>query len=314
MAFTMLFLVSLAFAGDGLVGELAVEGPLKQRLSAAPADLVVFYAGEQKGSMETCGCPKRPRGSLARLDAYVDAARGDTPAVLVNGGYWLEDAMGFEGQGRPDVALMNQWMLKGVAEGGWDALNVAPNDLAGLSALDPAAWSGLPVVSANVSGPGIRPYVVVERGGHRVGITGIAGPGVTLSDTSRWTVSDPATVGPVLEELAGKADVVVLLAYKAEDAAKALARKHDVDVIVETNAHREFVDPERVGSAARVASHYQTMRAGELRLTLEKGRVKAAVDRKIDLDPDMPDDPALAKLTRQAREEVDAVQQGMYGP
>jgi hypothetical protein len=42
--------------------------------------------------------------------------------------------------------------------------------------------------------------------------------------------------------------------------------------------------------------------------------VKAAVDRKIDLDPEMPDDPALAKLTRQARKEVDAVQQGMYGP
>jgi 2',3'-cyclic-nucleotide 2'-phosphodiesterase (5'-nucleotidase family) len=140
----------------------------------------------------------------------------------------------------------------------------------------------------------------------------VAGP--TLADTSRWTVGDPAAAGPVLDELAEKADVVVLLAYKADETARALAKKHDVDVVVDTDAHREFVDPERVGGAAHVASHYQTMRAGELRLELKNGRVKSGVDRKIDLDPDMPDDPALAKLTRQARKEIDGVQKEMYGP
>ncbi|MFZ5476180.1 MAG: hypothetical protein ACOZNI_05340 [Myxococcota bacterium] len=295
---------------DGLVGELAVEGPIARRLSGAAADLVVLYAGEHKGSMETCGCPKNPRGSLARLDAYADAVRAGAPAVLVHGGYWLEDAVGFEGELRADVAVANRWMARGLAEGGWDALNVAPNDLAALASLPLDATATLPLVSASVSGPGVSPYVVVERGGRRVGITGIAGAAPTLGDTSRWSARDP---GPVLDELAGKADVVVLLAYKATDAARALAKRHDVDVVVDTDAHREFLDPVLQGRTAWVFSHYQTMRAGELRLRLDGDGVVGGVDRKVDLDPEMPDDPALARMTREARAEIDREQRRIYG-
>jgi 2',3'-cyclic-nucleotide 2'-phosphodiesterase (5'-nucleotidase family) len=293
-----------------------VSGSLAERMSAWPADLVVLYAGEHKGSLQTCGCPKRPRGSLARLAAWNDAVRQRDAGVSVHAGYFLEDAVGFDGVERSDVSLGNGYMARGLALGAWDALNVGFADLPGLARLDPALRAALPLVSANVRGPGVRPYVVVERGGRRVGITGITRPGVTLSEPPGTTMADPVeAAGPVLAELAGKADVVVLLSYQGEAWAQRLAQAHPaVDVVVDANLHRDAVPPATVGRAAWVRSSYETMRAGELRLDLDaQGAVVGARDRKIDLDPDMPGRPDLTALQVEARRVVDAEQQRIFG-
>lgn len=304
-------------ARTALTGELVVEGPIAQRLSRAPTDLLVFYGSEQKGSTETCGCPRRPRGSLARLDAYVDAAREATPATpsaLVNAGGWLQDAMGFDGALRADVALGNRWMVSAVRMGEWDALNVGYTDLAALATLPPDGGPPLPLVSANAEGPGIHRWVIVNRGGLRIGITGITAKGETLTQVPGYSVAAPARAGAVLAELAEHADVIVLLAFQATDAARALAASHpQVDVVIDAHQHTEFMSPTYVNQAAWAYSHYQTHRAGELRLSLADGQVVGGVDRKIDLDPDMPDDRALLDLSRAARVELDAAQRALFG-
>lgn len=306
---------------DALASELVVEGALRQRISESPADVVIFYGGEHKGSTQTCGCPKRPRGSLSRLAAYIEGSREanpDTPSLLVNGGYWLESAIGLDGKQRADVAAMNRWMLQGVAQSGWDALNVSLTDLTAIAALladaGAEAVNALPIVSANIHGPGIQPYVVVERGGQRIGITGIAASEPVLSDLPGYSIDPPQTAVATLNELAGKADVVVLLAYQAPEAAKALATQVPaLDVVIDTARHSEFYEPFVMGHAVWVRSHYQTMRLGELRLNLSDGAVRGALDRKIDLDSQLPDDPTLLALQQQARAEIDALQRQVFG-
>ncbi len=302
--------------GDAFAAELAVSGSLADRMSTWPADLVVLYAGEHRGSLQTCGCPKRPRGSLARLASVADAVRQRDASVLVHAGYFFEDAVGFDGVERADVSLGNRFMARGLALGAWDALNVGFVDLPGLAHLDPALRAALPLVSANVTGPGVRPYVLVERGGRKVGITGITRPGVTLSEPTDYRISDPVVAaGPLLAELAGKVDVIVLLSYQAEVWAQRLAQAHpEVDVVVDANLHRDAFPPATVGHAAWVRASYETMRAGELRLDLDaQNAVVGARDRKIDLDPDLPDRPDLAALQREARAAMDAEQQRLFG-
>lgn len=303
--------------------ESVVAGALKARLSTFPADLVVMYAAEHKGSVETCGCPHRPRGSLARLEAYADAATAGIASVRVHGGYWLEDAIGLDGAPRPDVAVMNRWMVDGLSTGEWDALNVTYHDIAGVASSAAQAGVGpdantlaaLPLVSANVTGPGIRRYVVVTRNGIRVGITGISAAGVTMSDAPGFTVAPPATAGPVLEELAAQSDVVILLEYAAADEAKALVKKFPaIDLVIDTEMHRESLDPVRMRSTVWTYANFETMRAGEMRLQLDRGQIRVALDRKIDLDPEVPDDPALLALQRRARTAIDAAQSKIYGP
>lgn len=305
------------FAAEAIVGELVVSGALKERVSTTPADLVVYYGGEHKGSLETCGCPKNPRGSFARFGAYVEASRAanpGVPSVVVNAGYWLQDAMGFDGALRNDVILGNRWMVEGSRVLGWDALNVGYPDVAGLATLPADGGLPLPLVSANVTGPGVNRWVIVERDGLRIGITGITAVGQTLSPTAGYTIAPPDTAGPVLDALAQETDVVVLLAYQAsEEAQRLAASRSNIDVVVDAAMHRDFADSAYVGQAVWALSNYQTMRLGELRLDMDAGRVVGGRSRHVDLDALVPDDAKLATLTRKARAELDAEQKRLYG-
>ncbi len=303
--------------------ELVIEGTLQTRVSTASADLVVFYMGEHKGSLETCGCPKRPRGSLPRVGAYLNASRDanpDTRDLLVHGGYWLEDSMGVDGGLREDVPMMNSWMVQGLDAIALDAANVSFQDLPGLTALDQTpAW----IVSANVTliegsdAPAPAPWRIIERDGLRIGITGITEAGVTFVPAPDYLIGDPFEAGlPVLQALAPQVDVMILLAFQASRAAKALAEAvPELDVVVDTAMHREFSDPFVVNQATWVRSHYQTMRLGELRLGLTKaGGVETMLDRKIDMDPEVPDAPELRALMKDARRDLERLQAELYGP
>ena len=291
-----------------ITSEALVDGPMASRVSTERADLVVLYGGEHKGSLETCGCPHRPRGSLARAET-VRAATVD-PYVLVNAGYFLEDPTGFDGAVRPDIVTSNRWMAQGLGLGRWDALNVSTPDVAALASLDPSSRDGLPLVSANLVGPGIDPWVIVERGGRKIGITGVSGDEMTLGGLGVYRFGNTRQAVDVVERLAAQVDVVVLLAWHAEDLAATLARKADVDVIVDAHLHREQGVPQRVGGAWRVDSYFETMRLGELRLHLAGGVITGGVDRQIDLDPTLGDDPGMLALQHEARTAIDGIQAG----
>ena len=100
------------------------------------ASLVIYYSAEQQGDLGPCGCPNRPRGGLARMASYMDASRAIQPTpegIVVNSGYWLEDAVGLDGKPRADVPTLNRWMTEGQTALGVDALNLSPHDMAGLS-------------------------------------------------------------------------------------------------------------------------------------------------------------------------------------
>jgi hypothetical protein len=307
-----------------LGAERATEGTIQDRLVSDDADLVIFYGSEQKGSLEPCGCPKEPRGSVPRLAAYLDAstaANPDTPWLLLNAGYFLEDAIGLGGELRADVPLSNRWMVRGLEEGGrWTALNVGYVDLPGIVDLaQRQELPSLPLVSANVQAregaPPVAPWIAVPAGELTVGVTGITNPGVSFVPTPQYTVSPPEpALEAALEEMRGQVDLVVLLAFQAIDEARSLARKHpEIGVVVDAYGHHESVPPFVVGEAIWVKSHHQTQRLGELRLWIEDGAIVRVVDRKVELDPDIPGDPELTDIMVRAHQEIEAKAKEIWG-
>jgi 2',3'-cyclic-nucleotide 2'-phosphodiesterase (5'-nucleotidase family) len=300
---------------QGLSSELIIEGPLVDRLSPDDgADLVILYGGEERGDMDHCGCPQRPRGGLGRQQSYLGAVqeRGE-PVIFVNGGYWLEDAMGLDGNPRADIPAMNQWMVMGMEQLGPHALNIGYNDTAGLTSMGSIS-TVLPLVSANIRGESVKPWVVQEIDGLRVGITGISVSGLSFLETPGFEIGDPFRQGrQVLEEMAAETDLVVLLAFREPKAARKLAQTGLVDVVIDTNLHRESYPPVFVGEALWVRSHFQSMRLGELRLGLDEGEIQWAVERKIDLDLELPPHPEQTTLLRAASDEVKAIQLEAFG-
>lgn len=304
----------LASKSGPVVRELWTDEPFARRLPTSAADLVLYYGGENHGSLETCGCPNRPRGSIARFAGYVAASQraAPAPAVRLHTGYWLTDAVDYTGQPRADAELMDVWAMRGLAAAGFDALNVSAHDVAGLVRVPPDPT--LPLVSANVSGPGVRRYVIVEREGVKVGITGITGPAATMADTSAYPIAPPASAAGVLAELVTRADVVVLLAWNANDAVRTLQDAvPGIDVVLDAGLYSDAMPPVFRRDAVWTFSVYQLVRAGELRLDLDAGRVVRALDRQVDLDDAVPVDARIARIAADARLELDRLQRELYG-
>lgn len=229
---------------DGLAHEVVSDGPAAARLRRDDAELVLFYAGEQHGSLLTCGCPRLKKGSMARLARYLDLARGPR-SVLVYGGHFLSDLTNTDLSLRGDVPTQNRWMIEGLRKLPWDAINVGANDLAGLGGIETA---GLPLVSLNIRGPGIVPWVIVEREGQKIGLTGISGSGLAFEAPAPYTVGPPEAVGPRLAELDAQVDRLVLSAFTAADAARALVREvPGIDVVIDVAVHRDALPPAKLG-------------------------------------------------------------------
>ncbi len=287
----------------GLQAELATTGPLQDRLAKADeANLVIFYAGEQRGDLAPCGCPSRPRGGLPRAASYMNAA-GE--GLFLNAGGWLDGGQGLDGNPIPEASLKNQWMFRGLQQMNVSAVSVGFDDLLGLSTLAESP-PPLPMVSANLTGPGIQTHVLVEHRGLTIGISGISHTGHPTLTTPGYTRTPSGeTVEGVLEQLNKDSDLVVLFSHGATNAAKRMARKGLVDVVIDTDTHRNFDPPFRVGDAVWVRSHTQGLRLGELRLAVADKQITWVLDRKIDMDDLLPDHPEQKKLSNTARAELE---------
>ncbi len=295
---------------EGLAAELVTQGTIAERL-AAPDDagLVMLYTGEQRGDVAPCGCADTPRGGLPRTGAYMDAAE---EALRVFGASWLDDGTTLDGQPMADAAVKNAHMISGLSTLSVDVAHVGLTDAIALSRMD--APPTVPMVSANISGPGIVPFSIITHRGLRVGFTGVAAPGHVAISTPGYTRTDPRDAGDVIAELAAQADLVVLLNDSATAASKKLIRSGHVDVVIETAKHRAFEAPFRLGRAVWVRSHDQGQRLGELRLTIQDDQIQEVLDRKVDLDVSMPDHPELKLLAEQAEDQLKALDRALFSP
>lgn len=299
----------------GLPSELLTEGSVGERQSTQTAELVLFYSGEHQGSLETCGCPKRPRGSVPRLQSYLHAhqsAHPESATLLVNGGWWLSDALGQDGALRADAPVMNRHLVESFERVGMDAANLSYLDLPGLEEQPIPDFA----VSANVkSEKAIATHLLLERGGQTIAITGITKQDQSFSPSPSFRIEDPvASAISVLEPLTAKADVLILLAFDAAEEAQAIAQAvPELDILVDTRQNRQHGPPLKMGDTLWVKSHYQTMRLGELRMNTTSSGVDLVVDRKIDLDSGIADDPERLRDMEEAREAINAEQAKLFG-
>ncbi len=305
----------------GLRGELSQGGTMAARLAPADgADLVLFYGTDEGGSLAPCGCTETPRGGLARQASYIAASTAAQPGVaplLLHAGGWSLGAVGASGDPRGDAALVNQWMVEGMAALGVDAANAGWDELAGLRSLDGAP--AFPVISANLAGPGIVGEHLLEAGGHRVLVTGISTPGPAMVDTPGYTRREPLdALRAQLDGARERSDLIVLLSHASPTEARIAAEEGLVDVVIDANQHRFSDVPLRVGPAVWVRAWHQTQRLGELRIGLAPAgapgpRVAWATDRKIEMDPAVPEAAPLRTMARQAQREIERTQLALFG-
>ena len=292
--------------GLGLTGESVDAGPWRSRLAVDDAQVVLFATGEQHGVVAPCGCGSSPLGGLAFTEAYVTAARAaldGRPSVVVDAGAWLDPTHTWDDRAlRPDAVIQNAATLSVLA--GWDALNVTVHDLPYLARV------GFPraAVSANLRGDAAGParVVLLDRGGLRIAVTGVSGPGLRRFQPAGYTWDDPvaslAALVPTLD-----ADLVVVLGHGLGAAAARVAAVPGVDVFLEAGDFGWFEQPTRVGDAVWSRTWTNGQRLTELRLRVADGRVVGAVDRSVALGPRGRADRDVRRLERRTAAELAVV-------
>jgi hypothetical protein len=189
---------SRASAGSILAGTVALlaGGWLSgcHRDKAGSGDIVVWLSANTRGYLEPCGCRRDQAGGLPARMTLVTANKAPNRLLL--------DAGNITSGGRSYELLKFDYILRGMAAMGYDAVNLGKQEVS----LDrdtlrsKIAASKLPFVSCNAldkqSGkPLCAPFLIKSVGGTRFGIVGVVqaegddlGPGIAVRPPiEAWT-------------------------------------------------------------------------------------------------------------------------------
>ena len=310
------------------------SGTIKDRLGEDDGyGAVLFISADIGGNLEVCGCPIRPLGGVARRMGYISALRKRSPdaaTLMVDAGHIFSDEMNEDKTAlREDAVLMNDWIVKASAAIGMGVVNLSYRDLryAGQLLSDGKQTAQSPLISANVKpAPGSTrqapaPYIIKTMTGKRlpkpvrIAFIGVTQPAPddqkTAVEAAGFVIEDPAeAVKKALAEVKDKVDVTAVVGYFRPAFANRLAMQNeDLDLIIGADGSGLVPDPKQVGNALIMMASNQTKYLGELRLYTDRdGVVDRFTTRYIELDDVIPDEPAMAAMTRQARSEIDVVQ------
>lgn len=316
----------------------APTGTLKDRLGEDDGyGLVLFYSADVHGNLEVCGCPIYPLGGVARRMGYINAFRERSPDVvtlLVDAGHIFSDDLS-EGETRlrPDAQTMNEWMVRANEQMNLEVVNLSYRDLLYASQLLRPDAKLRPekstLISANIKpahttqlspAPYVIKTVTSKRWPKPVKIAFIG-----LSDAppdelkasvaaSGYVIEEPLEAARrSLAELRGRSDVNVIVGYlRLATAHKLALQNEELDVIIAADGRGLVPDPKQVNNTLILYASKETKYLGELRFYADaEGMVDRFTNRYVELDGVIPDDPEMARITKQARSEIDVVQAKM---
>lgn len=295
------FLQTLA-AAAALPKALAPSGPLDtQRLT-------LLHTNDTHSRIEPYG-PGNGRlsglGGMARRAAMVKKLRSELPAVLL-----LDAGDTFQGtpyfnqfRGRLDYQLMRMIGYDAGTLGNHDFDNGVETLVEAMVAMEQLQHRHAPMtfVNCNFNTDGapelakrLRPWVIKEVAGIRVGITGVgvAFDGLVAESNHKGiTWRDPVkALKPVVEKLRQqeKTDLVVLLSHLGYDLQGeaiddvTLARLvPGIDVIIGGHSHTFLDHPTTMGTTQIFQVGHSGVNLGRMDLTLAKGQLRASSGRSL---------------------------------
>ena len=273
---------------------------------AQPLALPVFFTCDTRGRLEPCGCFTGQYGGLTRLKTVLDA-EAPANALLVDVG----DAVG----GHEDYDLIEyRYVLRAFAAMNYDALNIGGREaqFSAAQLREIKKNSPAPIISANLLDQASRQplfdsYRLVRRGPMRLAIIGVLDPRAAENPGAGLQVGDmEAAVQRCLDELRGKADLIVLLAFADEAALTRLAQEfYECQVILGGKVRQPAQQLQQENRSLVYFVTNESRALGILWLRLARGAPLAVTGNEIRFLYDtIPQDLSFRQLMQSYRDEI----------
>lgn len=206
------------------------------------ASLKIIYTNDMQGQVEYSDGQYAGYAKIAALrQQFLDDG---AHVLMLDAGNCLGDHVAAEmDDGQSMISVMNAT--------GYDALTPGPMDFVyGVDALSSLrAKANFPFLAANITkadGSTIfETYKILTINSVRIGIIGVTnGLSASQAQKSSLTIADPVdTVTNILEQMSGKTDAVIVLAYTGNtEVTKALAAIKGVNIVIESGCSEAYAD------------------------------------------------------------------------
>lgn len=250
----------------------------------------------------------RTVGGFARLATIFQQARAAHPGAVItldNGDTFHGTYVAVQSQGAALLPVLNALGLDGMT-GHWD-FAYGPAQLQSL-----VGRLTYPLLAANCfhldSGKLVFPASrIIERGGVRVGIIGLA---ATIVDKTmpahfhegiRLTLGAEELPGEIAQLRAAGVELIVVLSHLGfPQDVKLAGEVNGIDVLLSGHTHNRLNRPAVVGQTVIIQSGCHGSFVGRLDLELEGGRLSNVRHRLITVDETIAPDPALGALVNEA--------------
>lgn len=307
-----------------------ISGPAGRSEKPALKELHIFHTNDIHGNIEPqtekTVSEKAEVGGLSRMGAVVKKLRTEHPdSLLLNAGDMTQGSFESEiSKGKPILDVMNYLHF--------DAVELGNHDFG----WGPAALSGMigeissPVLGANVQSietkssiQGVKPSIMREVGGVKIGIIGVDTPKVPEyirpEDLEGMTFPQPEEV--VKNEMArlrkDGADLIIVLSHLGHKEDRDLASKiPGIDAIVGGHTHTALPEGDRVNDTLIVQAGCNNQYVGDLALTYDPStrKIVSSSSRLIPITTDsVSPDPAIDKMIAPYLEESKKVGSEVVG-
>ncbi len=225
---------------------LGAEAPAPPGSTSHP--ITIVYSVNSFGSLEPMGCPHKilhDGGLPRRMTCLRQLAAAQGPLLILDGGSaFFPDIDKAQDGDREKLLLNAEYICEAYNRMGYRAMAVGTSDLLlGLGELTHISErTKFTLLSANLAGPGGPPFktsAVFEVGGVKVGVIGLL-----LDSIGRIYLERVLPGGKVLpvipaaqkavQDLRGKADLIVLLSHVKQEVNRQLAREvGGIDIVID---------------------------------------------------------------------------------
>jgi len=284
-------------------------------------ELVILYTGETHAMLYQCNCPVEPDGGVARRATLIKQLRKRYPAALVldSGNFFSAGLLDQNTQNtqldmqRAIVNLRSMELMK------YDALNISDDEFNfGKDFLsENLSKVKLNFISSNLNSAMVKPYVIKEAAGMKIGIIGLTNLAARQKAQGLQFIEPKQAVETYVRELKKKGvGLIILLSNLGEgDDLKIIESVPGIAVLIDGHGRGNTTNASfgKAGDTFILRPNWQGRKLGKAILSIKGDKIEKARVEELRVSGKINEDPGILSILPRCFSDNDCKKEGLLG-